>query len=130
MLDESPMKPFIKKFFAIERTIAQEKGDLKLFALFERKDIQGLWDVVLAADWLPGEEMKSLEYVYGKIRAVLGKKELRQVSKIVLLSTDEPFLEELQDFLEDYNNPPVFSNTEINEMFFKTGYIIVSPLNS
>jgi len=124
------MKPFIKKFFAIERTIAQEKGDLKLFALFERKDIQGLWDVVLAADWLPGEEVKSLEYVYGKIRAVLNKKELRQVSKIVLLSTDEPFLKELQDFLEDYNNPYVFSNAEINGMFFKTGYIIVSPLNS
>lgn len=124
------MKTFIKKFFAIERAIAQEKGNLKLFTLFEREDVQGLWDVVLAADWLPGEEVKSLKYVFGKIRAVLDKKEFRQISKVVLLGTDEPFLKELQDFLENYNNPKVFSNVEINGMSFKTGYIIVSLLNS
>jgi hypothetical protein len=85
---------------------------------------------VLAADWLPGEEVKSLKYVFGKIRAVLDKKEFRQISKVVLLGTDEPFLKELQDFLENYNNPKVFSNVEINGMSFKTGYIIVSLLNS
>jgi hypothetical protein len=123
------MKTFIKKFFPIERTIAQEKGDLKLFALFEREDVQGIWDVVLAADWLPGEEVKSLRYVFGKIRAVLDKKEFLKVSKVVLLDVNEPFIEELQDFLEDYNNPSVFSNVEINDMSFKTGYIIVSPMN-
>ncbi|KHD10626.1 hypothetical protein PN36_11175 [Candidatus Thiomargarita nelsonii] len=124
------MKTFIKKFFPIERTISQEKGDFKLFALFERKDIQGIWDVVLAADWLPGEEMKSLRYVFGKIRAVLDKNEFIQVSKVVLLDVNEPFIEELQDFLEDYHNPSVFSDAVINGMSFKTGYIIVSPLNS
>jgi hypothetical protein len=123
------MKTFLKKFFPIERTIAQEKGDFKLFALFEREDVQGIWDVVLAADWLPGEEMKSLRYVFGKIRAVLDKKEFLKVSKVVLLDVNEPFIEELQDFLEDYHNPKVFSNAMINGMAFKTGYIIVSPLS-
>jgi hypothetical protein len=73
--------------------------------------------------------VKSLRYVFGKIRAVLDKKEFRKVSKVVLLDVNEPFIEELQDFLEDYNNPSVFSNVEINEMSFKTGYLIVSPLN-
>jgi len=124
------MKTFIKKFFPIERTIAQEKGDFKLFALFEREDIQGIWDVVLAADWLPGDEMKSLRYVFEKIRAVLDKKEFLRVSKVVLLDVNEPFIKELEDFLEDYHNPRVFSNVEINGMSFKTGYIIVSPLSS
>ncbi|MEK8019729.1 MAG: hypothetical protein VSS75_022880 [Candidatus Parabeggiatoa sp.] len=124
------MNTFIKKFFPIERTIAQERGDFKLFALFEREDVQGIWDVVLAADWLPDEEVKSLRYVFGKIRAVLNKKEFIKVSKVVLLDVNEPFIDELQEFLEDYNNPSVFSNVEINGMSFKTGYIIVSPLNS
>jgi hypothetical protein len=86
----------------------------KLFALFERENIQSIWDVVLAADWLPGEEMKSLRYVFGKIRAVLDKKEFLIVSKVVLLDVNEPFIEELQDYLEDYNNPSVFSNVEIS----------------
>jgi hypothetical protein len=123
------MSPFIKKFFPIERTIAQEKGDFKLFALFEREDVQGIWDVVLAADWLPGEEMKSLRYVFGKIRAVLDKKEFLKISKVVLLDVNEPFLKELDDFLDDFHNPRVLTNAVINGMSFKTGYIIVSPLN-
>jgi hypothetical protein len=123
------MSPFIKKFFPIERIIAQEKGDFKLFALFEREDVQGIWDVVLAADWLPGEEMKSLKYVFGKIRAVLDKKEFLKISKVVLLDVNEPFLQELEDFLEDFHNPRVLTNAVINGMSFKTGYIIVSPLN-
>jgi hypothetical protein len=123
------MKTFIKKFFPIERTIAQEKGDFKLFALFEREDVQGIWDIVLAADWLPGEEVKSLRYVFGKNRAVLDKKEFLKVSKVVLLEINEPFIEELQYFLEDYHNPGVFSNAVINDISMKTGYIIVSPLN-
>ncbi|EDN69699.1 hypothetical protein BGP_0202 [Beggiatoa sp. PS] len=49
---------------------------------------------------------------------------------MVLLDVNEPFIKELEDFLEDYNNPSVFSNVEINGMSFKTGYIIVSSLNS
>jgi hypothetical protein len=123
------MSPFIKKFFPIARTIAQEKGDFKLFALFEREDLQGIWDVVLAADWLPGEEMKSLRYVFGKIRAVLDKKEFLKVSKVVLLDVNEPFVKELEDFLDDFHNPRVFINAVINGMSFKTGYIIVSPVS-
>jgi len=123
------MKTFIKKFFAIERLIAQEKGDFKLFALFEREDIQGIWDVVLAADWLPGEEVNSLNYVFEKIRVVLDHQEFLKISKVVLLDIHEPFIEELENFLEDYQNPSVFSNVEINGMFFKTGYLIVSPIN-
>ncbi len=80
-------------------------------------------------DWLPGDEVKSLRYIFGKIRAVLDKKEFLKVSKVVLLEVNEPFIEELQDFLEDYHNPGVFSNAVINDMSMKTGYIIVSPLN-
>ncbi|OQY43362.1 MAG: hypothetical protein DRR08_33160 [Candidatus Parabeggiatoa sp. nov. 2] len=119
------LNPFIKKFFPIERTIAQEKGDFKLFALFERENVPGIWDVVLAADWLPSEEMKSLRYVFGKIRAVLDK--YLKVSKVVLLNSNEPFVKALQDFLEDYHNPNVFSNAVIHGLSIKTGYLIVPP---
>ncbi len=122
------MSTFIKKFFPIERAIAIEKGDFKLFALFEREDIQGIWDIVLAADWLPGNEMKSLKYVFGKIRAVLDKKEFLKISKVVLLDVNEPFVKELQNLLEDYHNPSVFTNAVINGMSIKTGYIIISPV--
>ena len=122
------MSTFLTKFYPIERSIAQEQGEFKLFALFEREDIQGIWDVVLAADWLPGEEMKSLKYIFRKIRAVLDKKEFLKVSKVVLLDVNEPFVKEIQDLLEDYHNPSIFTNTVINGMSIKTGYIIVSPV--
>ncbi len=52
-----------------------------------------------------------------------------KISKVVLLDVNEPFLQELEDFLEDFHNPRVLTNAVINGMSFKTGYIIVSPLN-
>jgi TPR repeat protein len=86
--------------------------------------------VVLSAEWLPGDEMESLRFIFGKIRAVLNHKEFINISKVVLLDVNEPFVKELQAFLEKHHNPKAFSNTEINHVEIREGLMIVSPISS
>jgi hypothetical protein len=120
----------LEKYSAIAQTIALEKGPFKLFALFKRDNFPWEWDVVLSAEWLPGNEMESLKYIFDKIRVVLNHKEFINISKVVLLDVNEPFVKELQAFLEEHNNPKAFSNTDINNLEIREGLMIVSPISS
>jgi len=123
-------KTLLEKYAAIAQTIVQEKGPFKLFALFKREDFPWEWDVVLSAQWLPGNEMESLKFIFYKIRAVLTQKEFLNISKVVLLDVNEPFVKELQSFLEEHNNPKAFSNTDINGIEMREGLMIISPIRS
>jgi hypothetical protein len=120
----------LEKYSAIEQTIAQEKGPFKLFALFEIADTPRRWDVVLSAAWLPGDKVESLRFIFDHIRAVLDDEEFLYISKVILLEVNEPFVKELQTFLEAHHNQSAFSNTEINGVEIKKGYIITSPVSS
>jgi len=120
----------VEKYAVIAQTIAQEKGQFKLFALLKREAYPWEWDVVISAQWLPGEnEMESLKFIFAKIRAVLNQQEFFNIAKIVLLDVREPFVKELQTFLEEHNNPQTFSHTEIQDIDFREGLMIVSPAN-
>jgi hypothetical protein len=121
----------LEKYATIAQTIAQEKGPFKLFALFEPENIACEWDVVLSAEWLPGKDkIETLGFVIDKIRAVLTHQEFLRVSGVVLLDVNEPFVKELQKFLEAHNNPKAFSHVEIEGVEIAKGRILISPLKS
>jgi hypothetical protein len=116
------MDTFIQKFLFIENTIAQEKGPLDLFALFEIVEIPSRWEVVISAERLPENDIKALGYVTNKIRAVLTQKEMMKISAVILLTANEPFIGELQKFLKTNDN--TFSEANIQGVEIKKGYII------
>lgn len=118
----------LEKYFAIAQSIAQEKGEFKLFALFELEDVACEWDVVLSAEWLPGDKVKSLRFIFDKIRAVLNDAEFINISRVILLDVNEPFVKELQKFLEAHHNPKFFSHVDIQGVEIDKGYIITSPV--
>ncbi|MEN8215646.1 MAG: tetratricopeptide repeat protein [Pseudomonadota bacterium] len=119
----------LKKYSAIAQSIAQEKGPFKLFALFELEDyLPWEWDIVLSAEWLPGNKVESLRFIFDKIRVVLNQEEFIKISKVVLLDINEPFVKELQKFLEAHHNPKFFSHVDIQGVEIDKGYVITSPL--
>ncbi|MDM8558367.1 hypothetical protein [Candidatus Parabeggiatoa sp. HSG14] len=118
------MDRFIQKFLLIENTIAQEKGPVDLFALFKIVEIPNRWEVVISAERLSENNIKAMEYVTHKIRAVLTQKEMITISAVILLTANEPFIEELQKFLKTNNNSNVFSEVNIHGVEIKKGYII------
>ncbi len=121
----------LEKYATIAQMITQEKGPFKLFALFKREDFPWEWDIVLSAQWLPGEKkMDALRFIFDKIRPVLNHDEFLNISKLVLLDINEPFVKAVQTFLEEHDNPKVFSNTDIEGIEMRTGIMIVSPVSS
>jgi hypothetical protein len=118
----------LNKFCTVERELSQEKGPFKLFALIELEEVQGQWDVVMSSKKLPARNMETLRFVVNKIYAVVSKKEIVKVSRVILLNVNEPFVTEMAQFLERTNNPKELFNCEIDSLKIKHAHIIVSPV--
>lgn len=100
----------VKKFIALEKKIAREKGRFVLFALFEREESNSTWDVVVSAPWLTNS-LNNLSELARLINLTLEQSELNKLSRIVTLNPSdyvvrsvnnavlvEHGLEELQDY--------------------------------
>jgi hypothetical protein len=118
----------IKKFLVIERKLSKEKGAFKLFALIQLEELPGRWDVVMSCENLPEKDMATLKFVVDKIHAVLTQTEIIQISRIILLNVEQPFVKKFEQFLERNNNPKELFNCEIDSLKIKQAYIIVSPV--
>ncbi len=115
----------IEKYCEFERAIAQEKGKLTLLVLLEPEESLDGWDFVLSADWLPEYTGETLAFVIDKLKNILGLKEYYQISKIIFLRPDEPFIQTFQAFLEDNPQRREFSGIEILGLAIKRAYVIV-----
>jgi len=88
MMNES--NDFIHKLMAVERAIAREKGDFVLFALVQREEGIGLWDLLISAPWLGTKEAEILDFFARKLKETLTTDELMRLSRIVLFPPDDP----------------------------------------
>jgi hypothetical protein len=122
------MNEFLNKFYAIEQTLAQEKGQFKLFVLLERATAFDDWDIIMASKGLPDNDKSVLKEVIDKIHAVLTSEEKMKMNAVILLNVDDHFVKEVQNFLEEHHNPTQFSNVEINGLEISRGYVITSPI--
>ena len=118
----------LNKFCAVKRELSKEKGPFKLFCLCELEEVQGQWDIVMSSKKLPARDMKTLRFVVDKIYAIVSKKDIVKISRVILLNINEPFVKELEQFLENSNNPKELFNVEIDNLKIKQAHIIVSPV--
>jgi len=118
----------LNKFCAVERELSKEKGPFKLFCLCELEEVQGQWDIVMSSKKLPSRDMEALRFVVNKIYALFSKKEIVKISRVILLNANEPFVTEMEHFLERTNNPKELFNCEIDSLKIKHAHIIVSPV--
>ncbi len=114
----------IDKYCAVERAIVQEKGELTLLVLLELEESPGGWDFVLSADWLPEYTGETLIFVIDKLKAIL-ESQYYQISNIIFLRPDEPFIRTFQAFLDNNPQQREFSNLEILGLAIKRAYVIV-----
>jgi len=118
----------LNKFCQVERQLSEQKGPFKLFALIELEEVPGQWDVVMSSKELPDRDMETLRFVVNKIYAIVSKKEIVKVSRVILLNVDEPFVTEMEQFLSKIHNPTEIFNCEIDHLKIKQAHIIVSPV--
>jgi len=119
---------WLNKFRVIARKLSEEKGPFKLFALVQLEELPGRWDVVMSCENLPEKDMATLRFAVDRIHVGLKKKEIVQISRIILLNIEQPFVKAMERFLENTNNPKELFNCEIDDLKIKQAYIIVSPV--
>ena len=93
MMNEA--RDFIHKLIAVERAIAAEKGDFVLFALVQREEGIGLWDLLISAPWLGTKEAETLDFFARKLKETLTNGEMMRLSRIVLFPPDDPRVQQI-----------------------------------
>lgn len=125
---ENNIVEVVERFRQIEKELSSEKGAFHLFALIEREDSFGKWDVVVSASWIR-DEMDALRIIAAKINSKLSENEHLLLSRIVILPTTDDFVKNLNALFGPIVNGNLqLTNIKINDIRIKDAYIITSAL--
>lgn len=124
------MKEMIEKFRVIESTLSEEKGEFNLFALFLREDSANKWDLLVSADWIEDNKSDSLQVIARKIQDHLDKKELVNLSRIVLIEDDNPALEAFHKAVSVEHGSAEIQDSNFFGLQIKHAFIITSRRNT
>ncbi len=122
---ETKMSVVAEKLRQIEIEISEDNGDFNLFALIEREDSLGKWDVVVAANWAENDRKKLVNDIALKIRENLSKDEQLMLSRIVTLSPSETLVQNLNLIIVEHGMAKL-SNNNFNGIIIKEAYLITS----
>lgn len=122
---ENKISQVIEKFRQIEVEISAEKGDFTLFALIEREDSLGRWDVVVSASWIGKNEKPLIETLASKIHKSLSREEQITISRIVVLPPSDGLVRNLNMIGVEHGTVKLSNNT-FNGILIKEAYLITS----
>jgi hypothetical protein len=70
--------------------IAAKKGDFTLFALFQRANGLGNWDLVVAAPWLKKGGYQDISSVVDGVDEAIGRRHFRHVAQVAVVDAKQP----------------------------------------
>jgi len=124
-LVETQTSVAVEKLRQIEIEVSAEKGSFNLFALIEREDSLGKWDIVVAANWIDTERKELINTIASKIREKLSENEQLLLSRIVILSPSDILVRSLNMFRVEHGMSKL-SNNNFNGTIIKEAYLITS----
>jgi hypothetical protein len=122
---ENRISDLADKLREVEVKISSERGDFALFALIERDDSIGKWDIVVAAKWIKHKKKGAIETIASQIKTKLTEDEQLALSRIVVLQPDDPFVKSLSMVGVMHGNVKL-SNNNFNGIFVREAYLITS----
>ncbi len=93
------MNKLNQKMVKIEKYLANQKGEFKLFALFLRDGSPGKWDVLVSARWIDANKQQALKIITEQLTTKLNKEELISLSRVVIINQDNDALSTINQFL-------------------------------
>ncbi len=123
------MNNFLKKIQQIHKELLQENGDFLLFSCVELAVNEDEWDIILCADWLPKRKRLAIDFIFDKLEQVLEEDDFLNISRVVILNTEDSFYQELQKITHPEKEK--ISNISIAGLYVKQAFIlqITSPIN-
>ena len=68
----------------------EQRGTVNLFALFERKETAGKWDIVLASEWSDNDRADAVRLIADSLVPKLTPEELSALSRVFIAPSHEP----------------------------------------
>lgn len=68
----------------------EQRGTVYLFALFEREETSGKWDIVLSSEWSDNERADAVRLISDALVPKLNPEELSALSRVFIASSGEP----------------------------------------
>lgn len=129
---------FADLFVKAARRLADAKGPLRLFALVLRSETRdlvsttdpgrtsGKWDLLIAADWLPENDTKELQWVVQQIRAFSSPKVMQDLSRVVVLPPRHPIVEALAEQTKSADKVVRVPDPDVFGFNVEQAYVITS----
>jgi hypothetical protein len=110
---------------AVRDRIIRERGDLALFAMFERDEWRGVWDLIVAGGGLRDDRLEDFVYVDSVLKEFLTREEKLQLEKIVILPPDyEPVVKLIRRVQHVNGTGPVeLENINFYQFLIRTALI-------
>jgi hypothetical protein len=117
------MNELIQKMVKIEKYLARQQGNFRLFALFLRDGSPGKWDVLVSANWIDANKQQALKIVIEQLTKKLNKDELVSLSRVVVIKKDNEGLLAVNQFMPKENgiaeiHDKNFFGLDIKQAFF------------
>ena len=126
-IDQDTISPLVEKLVDIEAIINLEAGPLVLFALIERDDAPGKWDLVVSAARAKERQKDLLNRIALQVRNNLKWEEKVILSRILILDPQDPFVRAVTNMVVPVEHGRErFSNFLVNGISIKDSYIITS----
>ncbi len=75
----------------------EQRGPVFLFALFEREETSGKWDIVLSSEWSDQDSIAAMRLISDALVPKLTPEELSALSRVFIAPSHDPAVEELID---------------------------------
>jgi hypothetical protein len=124
------MRDLAEKLRGLEQALADEKGPFNLFALFLREGALGLWDVVVAAEWIDSEDQdQALVGLAKRVRAHVGPSEIMKISRVVIVDAANPEVKEIATAVPVSHGLAEVVNRTFFGFEIKHGFVITAQIN-
>ena len=124
-IEETRMSKVAEKLRDIEVELSAEKGPFTLFALIEREDALGKWDVVVSANWIATNGKSVIQAIASKIKAKFRKEEQIMLSRILILAPSDSFVQNLNLIGVEHGTLRL-TNNSFNGVSIKEAFLITS----
>jgi hypothetical protein len=125
-IDKDTISSLVEKLLDIEGRINLEAGSLVLFALIERDDAPGKWDLVVSVAWAKESRKYLLNRIALHVKNNLTWEEKVMLSRILILEPQDPFVRAINNRVSIKHGRDRISNLLVNGIPIKDSYIITS----
>ncbi len=114
-----------EKFREAEEKVARQRGSFTLFALFEREEAPGKWDLVAAAPWLDTSR-NDIKELIDTLNAYFSVKDWKIIATVVPMKESSDFVQAITRKFHFEHQLEEIGSTYVNGVYITHAFLITA----